>query len=64
MKTLSFPPYYPKTDELDKCNHVTLFLNAVFISCDHLANVILVETKALQLRNMVWKASSMTPVLH
>lgn len=57
--TLWIHIYYPRTVLLVKYDHVALSLDAALVSHDHHANVF-VYIEVLYLRNVVWKAVSVT----
>lgn len=58
IKTLRFPPYYPMTTDLEKCDHVTSFFHSTFIPNNHRAHVFVSKEEVLSLHNLVWKAAS------
>lgn len=53
IKTLRFPPYYPKTVRMNKYDHVTPFLHTVTIPHHHRAHMFVSKKEVLHLCNMV-----------
>lgn len=60
IKAIWLPPYYTKTVHLEKENHDTSFLDAVLIPCNYRAKVFGRMEEVLYVRNMIWKAASVT----
>lgn len=57
-KSVWFPPYYPKTVQLGKYNHVNTFWDAAVHQHNHHAHVFASQKEVLYFRNMKWKADS------